>query len=143
VVNRNRQPDLEDVKSSAGVEARLFVDGVQDGGFAALVGGERGGEVKLEALGDEVVELDLVAEDVGGGPGLGEGKTVDLVGPFALDVTVDGVGLGVAVTLDLEGDVGGGLGLDLKGSTMEMVILAEQVVGGLAKILMKVSEWKR
>ena len=117
------------------MEPRLFVDGVQDSGFAAFVGGEGGGEVKLEALGDEVVELDLVAEDVGGGPRLGESETVDLVSPFSLDVTVDGVGLGVAGTLDLEGDVGGGLGLDLKGGTVEVVVFAEQVVGGLAKIL--------
>ena len=139
---RNGRPDLEDIKSSASVETRLLKRCVQDGGFAALVGGERGGEVKFETFGDEVVELYLVAEDVGGGPGLGEGETVDLVGPFALDVTVDDIRLGIAGSLDLEGDVGGRLGLDLERGTVEVVILAEQVVGRLAKILIKVSEWE-
>jgi hypothetical protein len=137
------RPDLEDIKSGAGVETRLLEGCVQDSGFTALVGGERGGEVQLETLGDEVVKLDLVAEDVGGGPGLGEGETVDLVGPFTLDVTMDSIGLGIAGSLDLEGDVGGGLGLDLERGAVEVVVPAEQVVGGLAKILMKTSEWSR
>jgi hypothetical protein len=122
------------------VETRLLVGCVQDGAFAAIGGGERGGEVKLETFGDEVVELDLVTEDVGGGPGLGEGETMNLVGPFALDVTVDGIGLGIAGSLDLEGDVGGSLGLDLERGAVEVVVLAEQVVGRLAKILMEVLE---
>ena len=125
------------------METRLLVSCVQDSGFAALVRGERGGEVKLETFGDEVVKLDLVAEDVGGGPSLGEGETVDLVGPFTLNVTMDGIGLGIAGSLDLEGDVGGGLGLDLERGATEVVVLAEQVIGRLAEILMKVSEWSR
>ena len=107
------------------METRLLVSRVQDSAFAALVGGERGGEVKLETLGDKVVKLDLVAEDVGGGPGLGEGETVNLVGPFTLDVTMDSIGLGIAGSLDLEGNVGGGLGLDLERGAVEMVVLAE------------------
>ena len=81
----------------------------------------------------------MVAEDVGGGPGLGEGETVNLVGPFALDVTVNGIGLGIAGSLDLEGNVGGGLCLDLERGAVEVVVLAKQVVGRLAKILIKVS----
>ena len=82
----------------------------------------------------------MVAEDVGGGPGLGKGETVDLVGPFALDVAMDDIRLGIAGSLNLEGNVGGGLGLHLERGTVEVVILAEQVVGRLAKILLKVSE---
>ena len=45
---------------------------------------EDGGGVELEALGDLVLELNLGAERVRGGPGLGEGEAVGLVGVLAL-----------------------------------------------------------
>lgn len=117
------------------MKARLLVGRVEDSSLGALVGGEGGGKIKLEALSNKVVKLNLVAEDVGGGPGLGQGKTVDLVSPLALDVSSDEVRLGVTVSSDLEGDVGGSLGLDLKGGAVEVVVLSEQVVGGLSKVL--------
>jgi len=50
---------------------------------------ERGGGVELEALGDLVLELDLGAERVVGGPGLGDGQAVDFVRVFALEVAGD------------------------------------------------------
>lgn len=130
--------DLEDIEGSAGVQSRLLVGGVEDSSLGAFVGGEGGGKVKLEALGKEVVNLDLVAKDVGGGPGLGQGESVDFVGPLALDVTGDKVGFVVAGTGDLEGDIGRGLGLDLKRGAVEVVVLSKEVVGGLAEILERV-----
>ena len=45
---------------------------------------EEGGGVELETLGDLVLELDLGAECVGGGPGLSDGEAVVLVGVLAL-----------------------------------------------------------
>lgn len=55
------------------MDRRLLVDGSEDGGLLGLGGVEGGSEVKLQALGDLVLELDLGAEDVGGGPGLKRG----------------------------------------------------------------------
>lgn len=66
---------------------------------------------------------------------LGNGEAVLEVDVLALDVTVDDVGLGVAGTGDLEGNVGGGEGLDLKGGTVDGVVLEEQVRRGLAEVL--------
>ena len=123
------------------METALLVDGAEDGGLGTLLGGERGGEVKLETLGNLVLELDGVAEDVGGGPGLGDGEAVGLVGPLTLEVTGDDVGLAVLVACDLEGDVGRGDGLDLEGGAVEGVLLVQEVIGGLAKVLWGMSEW--
>lgn len=54
-----------------------------------LLGVKSGGSLQLEALGDLVVELDLVAERVGGVPRLGDGQAVSLVGVLALEVAKD------------------------------------------------------
>lgn len=70
---------------------------------------------------------------------LGNGEAVLEVDVLALDVTVDDVGLGVAGTGDLEGNVGGSEGLDLKGGTVDGVVLEEQVRRGLAEVLRRVS----
>jgi hypothetical protein len=64
----------EKIDGGPGVQARLLVNGRDDGRLLRLGRVERGGEVELEALGDLVLELDLGAEEVGRGPGLlGEG----------------------------------------------------------------------
>lgn len=73
------------------METRLLVDRVDDSGLVALLRGQGSVEVDFKALGDLVLNLDLVTEDVGGGPGLGEGQTVGLVGKLGLDVAVDGI----------------------------------------------------
>lgn len=96
---------------------------------------EDGGGVELEALGDLVLELDLGAERVRGGPGLGEGEAVDLVGVLALQVASDDRRFRVAVSVDLERDIGRGASLDLEGSASEVVVLAKEIVGGLSKVL--------
>ena len=70
---------------------------------------------------------------------LGNSEAVLEVDVLALDVTVDNVGLGVAGAGDLEGNVGGGEGLDLKGGTVDRVVLEEQVRRGLAEVLRRVS----
>lgn len=106
------------------METRLLIRRVKNGGLRTLLGGERRGEIEFEALGEEVVKFDLVAEDVGGCPGLGQSQAVDFVSPLALNVTSNGLGLVVADTGDLECHVGRGLGLDLKGSAVEVVVLS-------------------
>jgi len=119
------------------VDTRLLVGAVEDSGLVALVGGQRGLEVELKAFDDSVVELNLVLEDVGGGPGLGEGEAMSLVGPLALNITSNGVRLGVLGSSNLEGDIGRGLGLDLERGTLEMVVLAKEVVGRLSEVLQR------
>jgi len=117
------------------VERRLLVDGRHEGRLGLGSGEEVSLNIELEAyksrstrsangvqrkhstrgkrrtLGDLVLELNLSLEDVGGGPGLGEGDAVLGVYVLALDVTSDGVRLGVAGSSDLEGDVVGSAGL--------------------------------
>ena len=89
----DKRADLENVKGSTGMETRLLVDRVDDSGLVALLRGQSSVEVDFKALGDLVLNLDLVAKDVGGGPGLGEGQTVSLVGKLGLNVAVDDVRL--------------------------------------------------
>lgn len=48
----------------------LLVDSSEDGGLLGLGGVEGGVEVKLEAVGELVLELNLGAEEVRGGPSL-------------------------------------------------------------------------
>ena len=64
-------PNLEDIKESASVKTRLFVCGSQQGGFGALLRQQSGSEVKLQTLGNLVLELNLSAKHVRGRPGLG------------------------------------------------------------------------
>ena len=61
---------LEEVDGGSGVERGLLVDGSEDSRLLGLGRVEGRGQVKLETLGDEVVDLDLGSEEVGGGPGL-------------------------------------------------------------------------
>lgn len=61
---------LEEVDGGAGVERGLLVDGSDNGRLLRLGGVQGGRNVELEALGDLVLELELGAEQVGGGPGL-------------------------------------------------------------------------
>jgi hypothetical protein len=61
---------LEEVDGGSGVERGLLVDGSEDGRLLGLGRVEGRGEVELETLGNEVVDLDLGSEEVGGGPGL-------------------------------------------------------------------------
>jgi hypothetical protein len=44
--------------------------------------------------------------------------------------------LRVAAAIDLEGDIGGSGGFDLERGAREMIVLAEEVIGGLAKVLL-------
>ena len=126
---------LEEVQESAGVEARLLVGGGDKSALAGAVGRERGVQVELEALGEVVLRLDLGAEEVGGGPRLGEDEAVGLVGVLGLELAADEVGLVVLLAGDLEGDVRGRDGLDLEAGAREVEVTAEEVVGRLAEIL--------
>lgn len=71
------------------MKARLFIGRAEEDRLCVLLGVKSGGSLQLEALGDLVVELDLVAERVGGVPRLGDGQAVSLVGVLALEVAKD------------------------------------------------------
>ena len=118
------------------MESRLLVDGVEERGLLALLGEEGGGQVKLKALGNLVLELDLGLEDVGGCPGLSEDDAVLEVGILGLNVGSDGATL-VLVAGNLEGHTRGGLGLHLKGGAGIWVVATQQIVGRLAEILVR------
>lgn len=50
---------------------------------------------------------------------------MDFVGPLSLNVANDNACLGVTISLDFKRNVGRGLCLNLKGGSMEWVILGE------------------
>jgi len=81
--------DLEEVEGCTGVEARLFVDGVENCRLLTLFRQESGAQVKFEALGDEVLEFDLAAKDVGSGPSLSNGEAMFKIRVFCLDIAID------------------------------------------------------
>lgn len=126
---------LEQVDDGPAVQAGLLVRGVDERGLAATLRCEAGVQVELEALGDLVIELDGGLQQIGGGPGLGEGETVLDVDVLALEITTDVGGLAVPETSDLEGDVGRGFGFDLQLSAEDGEVSCEEIVGGLAKVL--------
>jgi hypothetical protein len=127
-MRHSSQTDLEDIECCTGVQTRLLIAGVQDGGFCAFVGGQGGRKIKFETLDNEVVEFDLVAEDIGGGPCLCQGESVDFVSPLSFNVAIYSIRLGVTNSLDLEGNIGRRLCLDFKGCSIEWIILGEQVI---------------
>lgn len=82
-----------------------------------------------------VLKLKLALECVGSGPGLGENQTVLLVGVLGLEVTINGFGGAGTSSSDFEDNVGGSLGFYFQSICRERIVLVEQVVGRLAKIL--------
>ena len=126
---------LEEVKESAGVEAGLLVGGGDERSLSRAVAVDAGVQVEFETFCEVVLSLDLGAELVVGSPGLGEDDTVGLVGVLGLKIAGDSLGLVVLLASNLEGDVGRSDGLDLKAVALEVVVPAQQVVGGLAEIL--------
>lgn len=116
------------------MQARLLVDSIEESRLLALLGEQRSGQVKLETLGNLVVEFNLGLEDIRGCPSLGENKTVLEVGVFGLNITGDGRALLLAAS-NFESYTGRGLGLDLERGSVEWVVLSKEVIGGLAKIL--------
>ena len=77
----------------------------------------------------------MVAENIGSGPSLGQGKSVVFVNPLSLDVASDNVCLGVTRTLDLERNIGRSSCLNFKMCFIEWVILVKYVIRKLSKIL--------
>ena len=120
------------------MEAGLLVGGGEESRLRTGVGGEGGRELELDTLGDLVVNLDLGLEDVARRPGLGERQAVGLVEELGLDVAADEGRLCVAVAANLEGHVRGRDGLHLESDTVQWVVLAQEVIGGLAEILWKI-----
>lgn len=84
-----------------------------------------------------VFELDVCTEDVRGSPGLGDCETVRAVRPLGFNVASDELRLGVTVSGSLEGYTGRSGSFDLEVNTLERIILAKQVTGGLSKVLGK------
>lgn len=122
------QMNLEDIECCTGVQTRLLIDGVQEGGFCAFVGGQGGRKIEFETLDNDVVEFDLVADDIGGGPCLCKGESVDFVSPLSFNVAIYNIRLGVTSSLDLESNVGRRLCLNFKRCSMEWIFLGEQVI---------------
>ena len=119
---------LEEVKSSSGMETRLFVRCIYDCRFLTLVRVKGSVEVKLEAFREDIIELDLTAQDVGRGPSLGDRETMLDIVELGLDIARDQVGLGIPVTSDLESDVGGCFRLDFERRSLEGVVFSQKVV---------------
>lgn len=133
----DRLTNLEDVKEGTGVQAGLLVNSVDKSRsrLGTLLWEKNAGNVELEALGELVLELELGAESVRGGPDLGGDDTLLVVGVLGLNVGVDDGAIRGTVTGNTEGNTGGGLGLHLEGCTENGVILGEQVIRALAKVL--------
>jgi hypothetical protein len=117
------------------VETRLLVHSVKKGRFLALLRVEGSVQIKFETLRDLVVEFNLAAKYVGGGPSLSDGEPVLVIRPLSLDVAIDDRGLGITRTASFEGHIGRRLGLYFKRNSLVGIILAKEVVGGLAEIL--------
>lgn len=126
---------LQQIKSSAGVDAGLLIDGIDHSRFGILVRLEGGRNIDFETLGNLVLNLQYTTEDVGGGPSLSEGQAIFAVGIFCFKLAGNDISLVVAITRNFEGDIGWGLCLDLQECSGERVVLLEQVVGGLSEIL--------
>jgi len=105
---------LEEVKEGTCVETGLLVDGRDNDSLLRAFWEKGSVQVELETLGKVVLGLNGGAEDVRGGPSLGEDKTVRLVRELGLNVTIEIAGLGILATSNLEGDVGRSGGLDLE-----------------------------
>ena len=87
------------------MQTGLLERSVDDTSLVVLFRVKRGVQVELETLCNLVVKLNAGPENIGGGPGLGESKTVLGVGVLALKVTGNGGILVVAGTGNLESDV--------------------------------------
>lgn len=116
------------------MQAGLLVDSVEERRLLALLGEQRSAQIKLEALGNVVLKLDLGLEDVGGRPRLGEDDAVLVVGILGFKIPGNGGGLALAAS-NLEGDARRGLGFDLEVGAGVRVVAAQQIVGRLAEIL--------
>ena len=92
-------------------------------------------ELKLQAVDNVIVKLDVGEQVVGVGPALGESDAVLAIGIFCLRCCSDRSEVIWLATRDLESHIGGGSGLDLEGSRANREILAQQIVGGLAEVL--------
>jgi hypothetical protein len=117
------------------VETRLLVGSSKDSRLLVLLRKKSSGEVELQALSHVILKLELVAEDIGRGPSLGDDEPVLAVRVLGLDVTSDVGALRVTSTSNAEGSVGRRRGLDLERGAVEGVVLAEQVARRLAEIL--------
>jgi hypothetical protein len=84
------------------MEPWLLVDSIEKSRFMTLVRKEGSGEIQFETFSDLVVELDLSAKNVGGGPGLCEGETILGISIFGLDISIDVCCLRVALTGNLK-----------------------------------------
>lgn len=71
------------------MKARLLIGRAEEHRLCVLVRVKSAGGVELKALSDLVLELDLGAERVGGGPGLSDSQAVALVRVLALEVAGD------------------------------------------------------
>ena len=130
---------FEEVGSSSGVKTRLLIDSMEDSSLVVLLRVQRSVQIKLETLSELVLDLHLGFEDVGSGPSLGEGEAVLVVEILGLNVSNNSIRLGLA-TLDLEGYTGGRLCFNLERGAVEIIVLAKEIIGRLAEILVTTDE---
>lgn len=117
------------------MEARLLVGSIEDSRFCTLVREQLSVNVEFESFGNLVLELDVCAKNVRGSPGLGDCETMFAVRPLGLDVAGNSFRFGVTVSGSLEGYTRRGGSLDFKTDSLERKVFAEQVIGGLSKVL--------
>lgn len=56
--------DLDNIEQRTGVKPALLVHCVEDGGLGGLLRSKRGAEVKLQSIGNQILELDLVPKNI-------------------------------------------------------------------------------
>jgi hypothetical protein len=118
---------LEEVEEGTAVEAGLLEVEVELGALGGGGGEEVEETLKLQALGQGVVDLELGVQSVGGVPSLGQGQAGGLVGVFSLNGSRGGL-LVAGLAGHLEGNAIGSGVLELKGGGREVVeILVEEL----------------
>lgn len=131
----SKQRTLKNVHKVAHVQAWRSVGQSQESVLGLLLWHKRRNGLELQALSEMVLGLNVVAQHIGGRPGLCEGKTLLAVLPAGLKVTANVRRLVVLQTQHTECHTRWRAGLDLKGRAMDGVVLAKDIRRGLTKVL--------
>lgn len=126
---------MEKINTGPCVVPRLFEGEVEETTVDALLRVEARMCLKLQAVGELVFDLKLRAENVGGGPRVGENSAILWVRVFGLEVTSNEAALCVTVTSDAERHIRRSFGFYLKSNCMEWIVSSKQVVRTFSEIL--------
>ena len=130
-----QQRALEGIHKVAHMHTGRLVGERHQGVLRLLLRHERRDHLELQALGDVVLQLNVVAEHIGSRPGLRESQTLLAVGPARLQVAADGRRLVVVQTQHFEGHTRGRARLHLQGRAVDRVVLTKDVGRGLTEVL--------